>query len=238
MTYLATASASSRWLGRVSLWRVRDPLGLNERFFAWYYPKVAGVSERAGQAETRRDLLAEAQGRTLEIGAGSGLNLPHYTERVTELFVSDPSPHMREHLREVLEGEPPSVGRWQLADASAEDLPFEDESFETVVGVFVMCSVPDPGRAIAEIERVLMPGGRYLFLEHVRAGEGTFRGRMQDLIEVPHRYLAAGCYPNRRTGEDIAASGLEVERIEHGEQPKAPPSVKPTILGSALRPAP
>lgn len=216
---------------------MRDPLGLNERFFAWYYPKVVGRAEAAGQAETRRELLANASGRTLEIGAGSGFNLPHYTERVTELVVSEPSPHMREHLRERLESDPPPVGSWELADASAETLPFEDASFDTVTGGFIMCSIPDPDRALAEIARVLRPGGRYIFLEHVHAGDGTMLGRIQDLIEIPHRYIAAGCHPNRRTGELIKNSALEIERLDRGEQPKAPPSVKPTILGSAIRPS-
>jgi ubiquinone/menaquinone biosynthesis C-methylase UbiE len=216
---------------------MRDPLGLNERVFAWYYPKLVGVAERAGQAETRRELLSQATGRTLEIGAGSGFNLPHYPASVTELIVSEPSPHMREHLRDRLEADPPPVGSWELADASAEDLPFEDGSFDTVVGGFILCSIPDPAKALAEMARVLRPGGRYLFLEHVHAGEGTVLGRFQDLIEVPHRYLAAGCYPNRRTGSLISASPLEVERLEHGEQPRAMPSVRPTILGSAVRPS-
>jgi len=216
---------------------VRDPLGLNERFFAWYYPKVVGRAEEAGQAETRRELLSEASGRTLEIGAGSGFNLPHYTAAVTELVVSEPSPHMREHLRRRLESHPPPVGAWELADASAEHLPFDDMSFDTVTGGFIMCSIPDPERALSEIARVLKPGGRYIFLEHVHAGDGTMLGRFQDLIEIPHRYIAAGCYPNRRTWETIEASPLEVERLDRGEQPKAPPSVKPTILGSAVRPA-
>jgi ubiquinone/menaquinone biosynthesis C-methylase UbiE len=216
---------------------VRDPLGLNERFFAWYYPKVVGRAEAAGQAETRRELLSAASGRTLEIGAGSGFNLPHYTSAVTELVVSEPSPHMREHLRERLESDPPPVGSWELADASAEQLPFEDESFDTVTGGFIMCSIPDPEGALAEIARVLRPGGRYIFLEHVHAGEGTRLGRFQDFIELPHRYIAAGCHPNRRTWETIEASPLEVEWLERGEQPKSPPSVRPTILGSAVRPA-
>jgi ubiquinone/menaquinone biosynthesis C-methylase UbiE len=214
---------------------VRDPLGLNERFFAWYYPKVVGRAEAAGQAETRRELLAEACGRTLEIGAGSGFNLPHYTDAVTELVLSEPSPHMREHLRERLETDPPPVGSWELADADAENLLFDDSSFDTVTGGFIMCSIPDPEVALAEIARVLKPGGRYIFLEHVHAGDGTMLGRFQDLIELPHRYFAAGCHPNRRTWELIENSPLEIERLERGEQPKAPPSVKPTILGSAVR---
>ncbi len=215
---------------------MRDPLGLNERFFAWYYPKLVGASERAGQAETRRELLADAAGRTLEIGAGNGFNLPHYTESVTELVVSEPSPHMREHLQERLESDPPSVGSWELVDAGAESLPFDDASFDTVTGGFIMCSIPDPAAALDEIARVLKPGGRYIFLEHVHAGDGTMLGRIQDLIEVPHRYFAAGCHPNRRTGELIEKSPLEIERLERGEMPRSMPSVRPTIFGAAVRP--
>jgi len=216
---------------------VRDPLGLNERFFAWYYPKLVGASERAGQADLRRELLLGASGRTLEIGAGNGFNLPHYTERVTELIISEPSSHMREHLREHLEAEPPTVGSWELVDANAEELPFADASFDTVTGGFVMCSITDPRVALSEIARVLRPGGRYIFLEHVHAGEGTMLGRFQDLIELPHRYFAAGCHPNRRTGELIGRSPLEIERLERGKMPRSMPSVRPTIRGSAVRPA-
>jgi ubiquinone/menaquinone biosynthesis C-methylase UbiE len=213
---------------------MRDPLGLNERLFALWYPIVVERAERAGQRQTRRELLARASGRTLEVGAGSGLNLPHYTPAVTELVVSEPSPHMLAHLRSALEDDPPPVGSWKLVEAGAEELPFEDDSFDTVVGTFVLCTIPDPARALAEIERVLKPGGRFLFLEHVHAGEGTVLGRFQDLIEVPHRYIAAGCYPNRRTEELLAQSQLRVDWLSHGRQPKSAPSVRPTIIGAAI----
>jgi hypothetical protein len=90
---------------------------------------------------------------------------------------------------------------------------------------------------VAEVARVLAPGGRMLFLEHVHAGDGTTLGRFQDLVEVPHRYLAAGCYPNRRTGELLKGSALDVERLERGRQPSALPTVRPTIIGMARAPA-
>jgi ubiquinone/menaquinone biosynthesis C-methylase UbiE len=216
---------------------MRDPLGLNERLFAFYYPRLVERSERAGQRETRRQLLADATGRTLELGAGSGLNLRHYTAAVTELIVTEPSPHMLAHLRTELTEHPPAAQAWKLVQTGAEELPFEDGSFDTVVCTYVMCSVPDPSRAMAEIARVLKPGGRLLFLEHVHAGEGTTLGRLQDLLEVPHRYFAAGCYPNRRTGELLEASPLKVEQLEHGRQPSALPTVRPTIIGTARAPA-
>jgi ubiquinone/menaquinone biosynthesis C-methylase UbiE len=212
---------------------MRDPLGINERLFALWYPIVCGLSERAGQSETRAQLVGQARGRTLEIGAGSGLNLPHYSEQVTELVVSEPSPHMLGHLRSTLDSAPPPVGSWELIQTGAESLPFADDSFDTAVGTYVHCTIPDPDRALAEIARVLKPNGRYLFLEHVHAGEGTLLGRMQDLVEVPHRYIAAGCHPNRRTEHLLERSPLEIERLEHGAQPRSFPTVRPTILGVA-----
>ncbi|MGI8461415.1 MAG: class I SAM-dependent methyltransferase [Solirubrobacterales bacterium] len=215
---------------------MRDPLGLNERLFALWYPYVCGLSENAGQREIRRELIADASGRTLEIGAGSGLNLPHYTDAVTELVVTEPSPHMREHLTSILESDPLPVGSWELVDSGAESLPFEDASFDTVVGTYVFCSIPDPEQALAELARVLKPGGLYIYLEHVHAGEGTMLGRFQDAIEVPHRYIAAGCHPNRRMAEMLDSSPLEVESLERGSMPRAMPSVRPTIRGAARRP--
>ena len=214
---------------------MRDPLGLNERLFALWYPIVVGIAERAGQRETRRQLIGQASGRTLEVGAGSGLNLPYYTSSVTELVVSEPSPHMRRHLRAKLEADPPPVGSWQLVDCIGEELPFEDGSFDTLAATYVHCTISDPRRALAAFARVLRPGGRYLFLEHVYAGEGTVLGRFQDLVEVPHCYIAAGCRPNRRTEALLNESTFEVEHLMHGNQPRAFPTVRPTIVGSARR---
>lgn len=215
---------------------MRDPLRLNERLFALYYPRILAVAERAGQRRTRQALLAEARGRVLELGAGSGVNLPHYTAEVSQLVVSEPSPHMLSHLRRALMREAPPVGEWRLVQAGAEELPFADSSFDTVVATYILCTVPEPARALDEIARVLRPGGRYLFLEHVHAGDGTLLGRFQDLVEVPHRYIAAGCHPNRRTEQLLRASRLRLERLERGRQPMAPPTVRPTILGSATAP--
>jgi SAM-dependent methyltransferase len=207
--------------------------GLNERLFALWYPWGMAVSEYSGQQETRGRLVGQAHGRTLEIGAGNGYNLPHYTEKVTELVVTEPSPYMMTHLERRMAKEPPPVGSWELMRLGAEELPFADDSFDTVVATFVHCTIPDPAAALREIDRVLRPGGRYLFLEHVRARRGTLLGRFQDLVERPHRYVCAGCYPNRDTEAALGASPLTVEELEHGTMPKSFVSVRPTILGSA-----
>lgn len=209
--------------------------GLSERVFAWYYPRILEVAERAGQRETRCRLLSTASGRTLEIGAGTGVNLPHYTAAVSELMITEPSPHMLARLRRAVAGEPPAAGHWELVQAGAEELPFDDGSFDTVVCTYVLCTVDDPRRALEEIGRVLAPGGRYLFMEHVRAGDGTLLGRFQDAVEGLHTVVAAGCHPNRRTAELIDDSAMNVERLERERQPKAPPTVRPLIIGSAVK---
>jgi SAM-dependent methyltransferase len=210
---------------------VRDRWDLSERLFAAYYPLVAAKSERAGGARMRAELLGGAGGRTLEVGAGHGLNLPHYPAAVTELTLSDPSPHMLDQLRQA-EG----ADRATIAQADTQALPFGDAAFDTVVCTYVLCSVPDPAGALAEIARVLVPEGRLLFIEHVRAREGTALGRFQDLIEVPHRLAAAGCHPNRRTADTLAASPLEVTELRHERQPASLPTVRPIIIGAARRP--
>jgi len=212
-----------------------DVRRLNERLFALWYPLVAGMSERAGQAETRRVLVSAAAGRTLEIGAGSGYNLPYFTGAVSDLVVTEPSPHMLTLLRERLEADPPPVDRWELVQTGAERLPFADSQFDTVVSTFVHCTIADPVAALTEITRVLRPGGRYLFLEHVRSADGSALGRFQDLVELPHRYIAAGCHPNRRIESLLRDSPLRVDQLERGRQPRAFPSVRPTIAGCAVR---
>ncbi len=214
---------------------MRDRWDLTERLFAAYYPRIIQRAEDAGQRATRAELLAGAAGATLEIGAGNGANLEHYTAAVTELVLSEPSPHMLRRLRDELRDDPPAAGSWRVVRAGVQELPFGDATFQTVVCTYVLCSVPDPRRALAEIARVLAPGGQLLFLEHVHAGEGTVLGRLQDLIEVPHRLLAAGCHPNRRTADEIERSPLKVRRLSHGRQPAALPTVSPTIIGAAQR---
>lgn len=214
---------------------MRDPLGLNERLFARYYPILIGLSERAGEAERRAALLSAATGRTLEIGAGGGHNLAHYPAAVTELVVTEPSPHMIRHLTDELAKRPAAAGSYELVRTGAERLPFDDASFDTVVATFVHCTIPDPRGALAEIARVLKPGGAYLFIEHVRSPDNVWLARFQDLVELPHRYLAAGCHPNRRTEKLLAESPLTVEQLVHEPMPRALPTVRPTIRGLARR---
>ncbi|HEY3551665.1 MAG TPA: class I SAM-dependent methyltransferase [Gaiellaceae bacterium] len=199
------------------------------RLFAALYDTVSRGSEEAGLRQERKQLLADAEGATLEIGAGTGLNLEHYPEAVTRLVLVEPDRHMRRRLGRRLE----TLGRTaEIVEASVEDLPFPDASFDTVVVTYVLCSVPDQERALAEIARVLKPSGRFLFLEHVRSGEPKLAKR-QDRIRP--LYNLVGCNPNRDTLARIESSTLTVESVRHGEVPKAPKVGRPMIVGMARR---
>lgn len=203
--------------------------------FARYYDRMITGSERAGLADMRRSLLAEATGRTLEIGAGTGLNLEHYTDAVTELVLAEPDPHMAERMRERVESGGLAPQRVTVIEAPAEELPFDDGSFDTVVSALVLCTVNDPERALAEARRVLVEGGALLFLEHVRS-HNRRRAWWQDRLEWPWGVIGAGCHPNRATDETLAGAGLHIERMDRTRFPKAPPWLRPLIWGVARRP--
>jgi ubiquinone/menaquinone biosynthesis C-methylase UbiE len=201
------------------------------RFFAAIYDWMLSGTEKAGLSDMRAELVGQASGRTLELGAGTGLNLAHYTDAVSELVLTEPDPHMARRLRGRLEAEPPAPGATQVVEAPAEELPFEDASFDTVVSTLVLCTVESPERAAAELKRVLRPDGRLLYLEHVRSDDEGLE-RWQDRLERPWGWFAAGCHPNRPTAQTLSAAGFDIEP-EGGRLPKAPPVVRPLIRGSA-----
>jgi ubiquinone/menaquinone biosynthesis C-methylase UbiE len=193
------------------------------------YDRGLKGTEDAGLREMRRETLAAARGRTIDLGAGTGANLGLYPDAVTELILAEPDPHMVKQLRTKLA----QSGRAaELVEAPAERLPFEDSSFDTAVFTLVLCTVPDPEAALAEAARILKPGGKLLFIEHVRA-EDAGLARWQDRLEKPWRFAADGCHCNRDTVAKIEASPLTVERVERGRLPKAPPLVRPLVRGSA-----
>jgi ubiquinone/menaquinone biosynthesis C-methylase UbiE len=204
------------------------------RIFAAMYDRMLRGTERAGLEDMRAELLAEARGRTLELGAGTGLNLAHYTSEVTELVLTEPDPHMAQRLRKRLEEERPAPDRVEVVETPAERLPFEDGRFDSVVSTLVLCSVEDPAAATGEIVRVLKPDGRLLYLEHVRSGDRGL-ARWQDRLERPWGWLGAGCHPNRDTVAQLQAAGLETESLVRDRLPKAPPIVRPMVRGSASR---
>jgi len=181
----------------------------------------------------RAETLKGASGRTLDIGSGTGANLGLYPAAVTDLVLAEPDPHMLRKLRAKVDDAGVEA---QIVQAGAEHVPFEDSSFDTVAFTLVLCTVPDPVAALEEAARILRPGGRLLFLEHVRSDEPGL-ARWQDRLVRPWRFLADGCHCNRDTAATIEASPLTVERLEHGELPKSPPLVKPLVHGGAVLPA-
>ena len=203
--------------------------------FARLYDRMLASVEEAGLAQMRADLLREARGKTLELGAGTGHNLAHYTDAVSELVLAEPDPHMASRLQRRLDSDGAVPSRVTVSEAPAEELPYDDGSFDTVVSTLVLCTVADPARAVAETRRVLAPGGLLMFIEHVR-GESGMRAWWQDRLERPWGLVAGGCHPNRATGDLLGEAGFHVERLERGSLPKAGPLIKPMIKGVARRP--
>jgi ubiquinone/menaquinone biosynthesis C-methylase UbiE len=200
------------------------------RMFSALYDRAFEASEEAGLREMRRELLSGARGRVLELGAGTGLNLELYPhEGLDRLILTEPDPHMAKQLRKRAKEVCPGA---ELLEAGAEDLPFEDDSFDTAVVTLVLCTVPDQPAALREISRVLAPGGQLLFLEHVRASEPGL-AKWQDRLEKPWRFLGDGCHCNRDTVAGIAAADFDLGAVEQGELPKLAPIVKPLVKGSA-----
>jgi SAM-dependent methyltransferase len=169
----------------------------------------------AGFTEMRRDLLAQAAGRTLEIGAGSGLNLPHYPRAVTDLTLLTPDFPLPERLKRRM-ALLPMPHRFVVA--SAEALPYPDASFDTVVATLVFCTIPDAAAAAAEVRRVLKPAGRLITLEHVRSQDPGL-ARWQRRLDPVWERLACGCHLDRDAAATFAAAGLRVDGLETVTRP-------------------
>jgi len=182
--------------------------------------------------ELRQTLIADATGRVLEIGAGTGANLPHYNGSIESLVVTEPEAPMLRRLQRAAREHAPNA---QVLRAPAEDIPFEDDSFDTVVSTLVLCGVDDQPRALREARRVLRPGGRLLFLEHVRADDPGF-ARFQDRMNWLNRFVV-GCDCNRPTLATIETEGFTVDRLDRTTMPKAPKFVRPLIVGTATAPS-
>jgi ubiquinone/menaquinone biosynthesis C-methylase UbiE len=161
-------------------------------------------------AAERAKLVPRASGRVLEVGIGSGLNLPFYRTTVQTLCGLDPSVELW-RLAAARRGRTPFP--IEFVGASAEQLPVPDASFDTVVTTFTLCTIPDPRAALGEIRRVLNPGGRLLFVEHGRAPDARVRG-WQDRLTPVWRRLAGGCHLNRKIDDLIAAAGFSIVELD------------------------
>jgi SAM-dependent methyltransferase len=203
-------------------------MDIASRLSAALYDPFFWLAERAGLAARRGALLAGVRGRVLEIGAGTGLNLAHYPAGA-DLVVSEPDEAMAERLRTRAAALDRPV---ELVIAGASALPFPDDSFDTVVSTLVLCTVPDQHAALAEVARVLRPGGRLLFLEHVRSDSPRL-ARWQDRLNRPWSAFAEGCNCNRRTLDVLAAGPLRLGAVERGTFRAMVPLLRPLATGSA-----
>ncbi len=203
-------------------------MSLRTRFFAMTYDRSSARVEKAGLRELRRSALVDAGGDVLEIGGGTGANLPHYGPGVASLTITEPEPPMLRRLEKHVREQRPEA---RVLRAPAEDLPFDDGSFDTVVSTLVLCGVDDQPRALREIRRVLRPGGRLIFLEHVRSDDPKL-ARTQDRMNGINRFVV-GCECNRPTLDSIEAEGFEVRALQRTTMQKVPRFVRPLIVGRA-----
>lgn len=192
-----------------------------EKEHRWF----AALWERMGRGKRfrqwREHTAGGAKGRVLEIGIGAGHSIAFYHD-IEALVAVEPDPAMWRYLEPRLADAPFPV---EAHPIGAEALPFPDASFDTVVASVVYCTIPDAAKSLAEVRRVLKPGGEFRFVEHVRAGGAI--GVAQDLITPAWRWIGAGCHPNRRTEDAIRAAGFEIVEIERQGR------VVPHILGVA-----
>jgi ubiquinone/menaquinone biosynthesis C-methylase UbiE len=191
-----------------------------------YDPMMRGA-EHGFLGSLRERLLDQAQGETLEIGAGTGLNVPRY-RTPSRVVLTEPEPAMAARLRvRAATALVPVV----VEEASAEELPFPDASFDTVVSTLVLCSVAHPDRALAEVRRVLKPGGRYLFIEHGGSDDDGL-ARWQRRLDPVWKRLAGGCHLSRNIVAMLATSGFRVSDLETLEPRRTGP-IKPFRMGVA-----
>ena len=207
-------------------------MGLMSRLFALTYDRSMARMEKAGFRELRERSIGQAKGDVLEIGGGTGSNLTYYGPAVSSLTVTEPEEPMLKRLEKKVREQGSAA---KVVRAPAEKLPFEDDSFDTVVSTLVLCGVVDQRQALGEIHRVLRPGGRLLFIEHVRSDDPKL-AKKQDRLNGLNKFLV-GCECNRATLDAIRAEGFEVDSVEQTTLNKVPKFVAPAIVGAAATPS-
>jgi len=203
-------------------------------FFARFYLRIASGRKAKGEDEYRQRMLAGLSGRVIEVGAGNGLNFPHYPDTVEHVLAVEPEPLLREAATKNAAEAPVSV---EVVDGVSGRLPAEDESLDVGVASLVLCSVPDQARALAEFRRVIRPGGELRFYEHVVAHRPLAAGlqRVADATFWPR--VGGGCHLARDTAAAIEEAGFAIERSERFAFTPGPPIPPiPHILGVARRP--
>ncbi len=202
---------------------------LYKRFFAWSLSKLQRCyGDEIDQR--KKELLGTLRGTVVEIGPGAGANLGFYPDHVSLVLV-EPNPYMRPYFEEMARQHDVS---FEICGGTAEDLDLSDASADFVVSTLVLCSVDDPEVALQEVLRVLKPGGRFIFLEHVAAPHGTTTRKWQGRLRGFWRRICDGCTLDRETWIVIEEAGFATCEIEHFEAEDAP-LVKPHIAGIGMK---
>lgn len=206
---------------------VRHPL------FARCFHRLSRLTERDLSAH-RDELLAGLSGRVVEIGAGNGMNFRHYPATVAEVLSFEPEPYLRGKAREAARSTPVDVS---VGEATAESLPLGEESCDAAVASLVLCTVPDPAGALAELRRVLRPGGELRFLEHVLSGDAR-KARVQRALDRSGVWplVGGGCHCSRDTPAGIEAAGFRIERTRELDLGPSWVVTNPHVLGVARAP--
>lgn len=204
------------------------------KWFASLYDRMLASEEKNFLAAIREEMLKDVRGEVLEIGAGTGLNFRHYPDGV-HVVATEPDPYMLARARKRAAEVSKNI---ELQQVGAEALPFGDATFDYVIDTLVLCSVRDPRKALAQVKRVLKPGGELRMYEHVRYRNpvGAFA---QDVVNPFWQWFGAGCHPNRDTGRFLRESGLEVVSMRvRKESPPIPPMIftRPHLQAVAKRP--
>ena len=208
------------------------PHDVKHPLFARGYAWLAKKEDEAGGADNRIELLAGLSGRIVEVGSGIGSNFAHYPAEVTEVVAVEPEPYLRQRSEEAATLAPVKV---TVVKGLADELPLADGSVDAGVASLVLCSVPDQSLALAELRRVIKPGGELRFYEHVVSNRESRRKfqRFMDATIWPR--MAGGCHMTRDTREAIERAGFIIQRSRRFPFPPGPMGL-PHILGSARRP--
>lgn len=215
-------------------WTGREESIAGHKWFAAIYDRMMASAEKKFFAAVRRDMLADLSGEVLEIGAGTGANFQYYPEDAN-VTATEPDTYMMDRGRMRAAKAEAQI---DLRQAWADALPFEDASFDYVIATLVLCSVGDPRKALAEVKRVLKPGGEFRLYEHVRY-VNRLGALVQDIVTPAWKWFGAGCHPNRDTERFVREAGFEVvrsERLTH--MPPVPPMlfVRPNLRAVVRRP--
>lgn len=207
-------------------------MSISSYFMSKFYDASMQKMEAASLSIWRKELLSYVSGDVLEIGSGTGVNLEYYNTRINTLTLTEPDNNMLS----ILERRVKQIGddRFKTVKAAADDLPFDDNQYDAVVITLVLCSVKDQQQTLTEIKRVLKPGGKIYFIEHVLAKQEPRLIKWQKILQPLWVCACGSCHLTRDTETSIVKAGFEFEKFNHRKSDGCPAVVSPCISGVAV----